>query len=122
MPVNRFELRDALREAGVQDGYYTLGGVHEADRPRADGTVFLEEDPASGEWVTGYWERSKRHVSHRFATEAQGCAYFRERLTRPPAPVTEISDAERAEGVRRSRESEREVREMLARKHREHGD
>ncbi|MQA81749.1 MAG: hypothetical protein GEV10_25295 [Streptosporangiales bacterium] len=120
--MDRFELRDALREAGVQDGFYTLDGVHEADRPHADGTVFLEQDPESGEWATGFWERAKRHVTRRFATEAEGCASFHEQLTRPPQPVTQISDAERAEGVRRSRESEREVRAMLARKHREHGD
>lgn len=120
--MDRYELRDALRRAGVQDGYYTLDGVHEADRPRDDGTVFLERDEQSGAWVTGFWERAKRHVTHRFATEAEGCASFLEQLTRPPAPVTEISDAERAEGVRLSRESEREVRAMLARKHREHGE
>ncbi|MFF9646380.1 hypothetical protein [Kitasatospora aureofaciens] len=82
--MDRFQLRRALRAAGVPQPYYEIpgcpGGPHRADR------YFLEE--RAGVWVVGVHERGGREVLERFTDEDRACRWLYDRLTdRGPAPV-----------------------------------
>src|SRR5690242_14431339 len=86
--MDRMELRDRLRRAGIPDDMYELTGMHSGSRSDLS-FPFLEE--RSGEWVVGVEERGRRGVMSRFATEDEACRFLYDRLVRevaapPPAP------------------------------------
>ncbi|MFE9858592.1 hypothetical protein [Streptomyces sp. NPDC005780] len=70
--MDRRELRDALRAAGVADGYYRIEGVHEPAPTPAD-FLFLRQ-ASDGGWETGAYERGVYEVIARHPGEAQACA------------------------------------------------
>ncbi|MGW3630006.1 hypothetical protein ACWD7F_07575 [Streptomyces sp. NPDC005122] len=81
--MDRFELCQALRAAGVPSAYYEIpdcpGDHRAADR------YFLEE--RDGEWVVGVHERGRREVFERFTEEARACGWIYDRLAdEGPAP------------------------------------
>jgi hypothetical protein len=114
--MNRAEMREALRRAGVPEGLYEVAGLHGASPPRDD-FDFLEE--RDGEWVVGAVERGRRGVVARFHSEDEACRFFYDRLVRmwtphPPAPET---PKEEERGRRITEEAVRRIRD--ARKARE---
>lgn len=72
--MDRRELRDALRAAGVADGYYRVEGVHEPS-PTPTDFLFLRQAAGSG-WETGAYERGGYEVIARHADEAAACAHL----------------------------------------------
>lgn len=81
--MDRRELRDALRAAGVADGYYRIEGVHEP-APTPTDFLFLRQVPGGG-WETGAYERGGYEVIARHPNEATACAHLL-RLLLPEAP------------------------------------
>jgi hypothetical protein len=85
--MDRFQLCQALRTAGVPEAYYEIpdcpGGPRPADH------YFLEQ--REGTWVVGVHERGRREVRERFPDEDRACEWLYDRLTdegSPPAPAT----------------------------------
>ncbi|TXS49574.1 hypothetical protein [Streptomyces sp. OR43] len=72
--MDRRELRDALRAAGVADGYYRIEGVHEPV-PTPTDFLFLRQ-ASDGGWETGAYERGAYEVIARHPGEAQACAHL----------------------------------------------
>lgn len=72
--MDRRELREALRAAGVVDGYYRIEGVHEP-APTPTDFLFLRQGPGGG-WETGAYERGSYEVIARHPSEAQACAHL----------------------------------------------
>jgi hypothetical protein len=99
--MNRIEMRNELRRAGIADGLYELTGIHFADRYDL-GTYFLEEQ--GGKWVVGVEERGKRESGARFDTEDEACRYLYDQLTAPPPPVYMPTPEEEERGDRITKE------------------
>ena len=85
--MDRFQLCQALRAAGVPEAYYEIPGCphgpHLADR------YFLEE--CADLWCVGVHERGSREVFERFTDEDRACRWLYDRLTGegpPPVPAT----------------------------------
>ncbi|MEU9201590.1 hypothetical protein [Streptomyces sp. NPDC048332] len=72
--MDRRELRDALRAAGVADGYYRIEGVHEPV-PTPTDFLFVRQS-SDGGWETGAYERGAYEVIARHPAEAQACAHL----------------------------------------------
>ncbi|MEV0182087.1 hypothetical protein AB0I54_22745 [Streptomyces sp. NPDC050625] len=83
--MDRAELVERLREAGVPEAFYEIAGVA-AVPARPDAHYFLRRTADS--WCVGLSERSQDSVIRRFATEADACAYLYDTLTRALAPPT----------------------------------
>jgi hypothetical protein len=91
--MDRRELLDALRAAGVAPGRYEIAGYESGPYP-VD-RYFLEE--RSGEWVIGVHERGRRDVIERFPDEDRACRRLHDLLTDPgpaPAPLTPAEEDE----------------------------
>ncbi|MEW2412955.1 hypothetical protein AB0953_04390 [Streptomyces sp. NPDC046866] len=109
--MDRFELYEALRAAGVPEAYYEIpghpGGPHPVDR------YFLEE--REGAWVVGIHERDRREVLERFGDEHAACAWLHARLT-DEGPLPEPATAEELEALLHDGEAvRRRAREDLER-------
>lgn len=72
--MDRPHLRDALRAAGVPEGYYRIEGVHEPAPPPTD-FLFLRKAP-DGVWETGAFERGVYEVIARHPDEGSACAHL----------------------------------------------
>ncbi|MGW5211208.1 hypothetical protein ACWEQO_08355 [Streptomyces sp. NPDC004051] len=84
--MDRLQLCQALRAAGVPEAYYEIPGCTHGRRPVTD-RYFLEE--RDGQWVVGIHERGTREVLERFPAEDRACRWLHERLTAEgPPPVT----------------------------------
>lgn len=84
--MDRFQLCQALRVAGVPEASYEIPGCTPRQRPVTD-RYFLEE--RDGQWVVGIHERGTREVLERFPAEDRACRWLHERLTAEgPPPVT----------------------------------
>ncbi len=75
--MDRVELRDALRDAGIADELNELAGMHLAGR-QGDEFNFLEE--RDGEWIVGAQERGRRDVIAKFSSEDEACRFFYKKL------------------------------------------
>ncbi|GAA1971535.1 hypothetical protein [Catenulispora subtropica] len=85
--MDRFQLCEALRAAGIPDMYYEIPGCSHGPYP-AD-RYFLEE--RAGVWVVGVHERGSKKVLARFAHQDGACQWLFDRLTDqgpPPVPPT----------------------------------
>ncbi|UXY31644.1 hypothetical protein [Streptomyces sp. HUAS TT20] len=83
--MDRAELVERLREAGVPEAFYEIAGVP-APPARPDAHYFLRR--TADAWTVGLSERSQDSVVRRFATETDACAYLYDTLTQaltPPA-------------------------------------
>jgi acetyl esterase/lipase len=105
--MDRHELCDALRAAGVPAAYYEIPGC--PGGPRPSDHYFLEE--RDGRWLVGVHERDTRDVHESFPDEAQACRWLYDRLTYqgPPPSRPTLAEAEEllhdSEGIaRRARE------------------
>ncbi|MFD0020526.1 hypothetical protein [Streptomyces sp. NPDC058382] len=72
--MERRELRAALSEAGVADGYYRIEGVHEP-APTPPDFLFLRQ-ASDGDWETGAYERGSYEVIARHPDESTACAHL----------------------------------------------
>lgn len=109
--MDRYQLRAALRAAGVSPGMYEIagfpGGPWPADR------YFLEEQ--AGEWVVGVQERGVREVLERFADEDRACGRLLRLLTDPGPPPSPLTPEETGRLLHDSEGIQRRAREQLAR-------
>ncbi|MFI9649129.1 hypothetical protein ACIHAA_22855 [Streptomyces sp. NPDC052040] len=87
--MNRTELADRLRSAGVPDPLYEITGVH-AVPLQPDAYYFLR--PEGARWAVGLRERSRDTDVRHFATEAEACAHLHHLLTRVPPPSSEAAE------------------------------
>ncbi|TJZ98413.1 hypothetical protein [Actinacidiphila oryziradicis] len=109
--MDRHQLCDALRAAGVPAGYYEIPGC--PGGPRPSDHYFLDE--RDGRWVVGVHERGRREVYASFADEDRACRWLYERLTDEGPPHSRPTPAE-AEGLLHDSESiQRRAREELER-------
>jgi hypothetical protein len=87
--MDRFQLGDALRAAGVPDAYYEIPGSPHG--PYSADRYFLEE--RAGVWVVGVHERGSTKVLERFAGQDEACQWLLDQLTdRGPSPVPATSE------------------------------
>jgi len=110
--MNRVEMREALRRAGIADDLYEIAGLHRATSP-GNGFDFLEE--RDGAWVVGTEERGKRGVVARFSTEDEACHFFYGRLVAiwtPRMPVPQTPEEEER-GRRITEEAVRKIKDMM---------
>ncbi|WP_190177254.1 hypothetical protein [Streptomyces naganishii] len=83
--MDRAELVERLRGAGVPDAWYEIPGVHDLTAA-PDAHYFLRREPG-GHWAVGLRERAQDRDLRRFPTEDEACADLHARITRvPPAP------------------------------------
>ncbi|MFJ3695562.1 hypothetical protein ACIPW9_15800 [Streptomyces sp. NPDC090052] len=73
--MDRHELRAALRDAGVPDGYYRIEGVHEPS-PAPTDFLYLKRTEDGTAWETGAYERGLSEVIGRHDTEPDACAHL----------------------------------------------
>lgn len=115
--MDRFQLCQALRAAGIPEAYYEIPGIpgipgcphgpYSADR------YFLEEHAEA--WVVGVNERGRKKVLERFAHEDEACGWLFGRLTdQGPAPVPTTSE-EAAALLHGSDDIQRRAREEFER-------
>ncbi|GGX97313.1 hypothetical protein [Streptomyces anandii] len=82
--MDRVELVERLRGAGVPDAWYEIAGVHDVVAA-PDAHYFLRRE-SDGGWTVGLRERAVDRDVRRFAAEAEACAYLHARITRTPDP------------------------------------
>ncbi|MFF9408627.1 hypothetical protein ACF1B0_24355 [Streptomyces anandii] len=82
--MDRAELVERLRGAGVPDAWYEIPGVHDLVAA-PDAHYFLRQE-SDGGWTVGLRERAVDRDVRRFAAEAEACAYLHARITRTPDP------------------------------------
>lgn len=73
----------ALRRAGVPEGIYEIGGVHEPVPPAPD---FLYLRRGVRGWEIGVFERGVNTVASRFESEDDACRAFLAMLTSSAGP------------------------------------
>ncbi|MEV0049872.1 hypothetical protein AB0L13_09655 [Saccharopolyspora shandongensis] len=115
--MDRIELVEALRAAGVPDGEYLIPGGPASRGPRADAYYVLREEP--GVYLVTLWERGVEETAARFASEDEACRYLYGHLTRR-APAPPPDSAQIIEDLMARREDiQREAREQYdrARRH-----
>ncbi|WP_406002838.1 hypothetical protein [Streptomyces sp. NBC_00829] len=112
--MDRHELCEALRAAGVPAGVYEIpdcpgppGGPRSADR------LYLEEQ--AGEWVAGVQQRGVRTVLKRFPDEDQACRAVYVELTDEGPQPSPLTPEETEELLHDSEGIQRRAREGLAR-------
>jgi hypothetical protein len=82
--VDRYEVRDALLEAGVSPDAFWLQDVDEHVSVPTD-FWFLRRS-ADGRWEVGPYERGVYEVRHVYDSEEAACAGLYTALTARPAP------------------------------------
>lgn len=98
--MNRAELQEALRRAGVPDDLYALPGIRKAERGLE--SYYLLED-RSGAFIVAIFERGQEHRGPAFDSEAEACQWLYDEIVfdAPPphalAPDEEQRAKERAE-------------------------
>ncbi|MDA3629647.1 hypothetical protein [Saccharopolyspora oryzae] len=115
--MDRIELVEALRAAGVPDGEYLIPGGPASGGPRADAYYVLREE--SGAYLVSLWERGAEETAARFASEDEACRYLYGRLAqRAPAPPPDSAQIIEDLMARRE-EIQREARDQYdqARRH-----
>ncbi|MEU5062032.1 MULTISPECIES: hypothetical protein [unclassified Streptomyces] len=81
--MDRHQLCEALRAAGVPDAHYEIPDCPGGPPPH-EGYYLAQRQ---GEWIVGVHERGRREVLKTFAGEGQACTWLYERLTdESPAP------------------------------------
>lgn len=93
--MDRQELSEALRAAGVPAGLYEIDGCPgpPSGTPRPEDRLYLEED-ATG-WVVGVRQRGVRTAWERFPDEDRACRGLYARLTDPGPPSVPLTAQER---------------------------
>jgi hypothetical protein len=109
--MDRNELVESLRRAGVPDALYDVPGVHPVPF-QLDAYFFLQ--PVGDAWVVGLRERAQDEVLSRFATEAEACRDLHDRLRAAPRPVPD-TEGRIAAVVARADEIRRQAWEEFAR-------
>ncbi|WP_182445115.1 hypothetical protein [Streptacidiphilus sp. PB12-B1b] len=91
--MNREQLVDRLRRAGVPEALYEIPGVHEV-AIQLDPYYFLRHERDG--WLVGLRQRSQDSLMGRFTTEAEACEYLHDTITRlpPPAPGAPSASAD----------------------------
>ncbi|MEU5098404.1 hypothetical protein [Streptomyces sp. NPDC020996] len=93
--MDRHELCEALRAAGVPAGLYEIVGCPAPPgTPRPEDRLYLEED--DGGWVVGVRQRGVRTALERFDDEDRACRSLYARLTDPGPPSVPLTPEERA--------------------------
>lgn len=110
--MDRSELCDALRAAGVPETYYEIPGCPHGPHG-ADPRYFLEA--RGGGWVLGVRERGGRAVLERFTTEDRACRRLYDRLTDQGPPPVHATSEEMDELLYDSEGLQRRAREALDR-------
>jgi hypothetical protein len=109
--MDRHQLCDALRAAGVPAAFYEIpdcpGG------PRPSDHYFLEE--REGQWIAGVHERGRREVHKTFADEDRACRWLYGRLTDEGPPPSPPTPAEMEKLLHDSEGIQRRAREELRR-------
>ncbi|MDF3300726.1 hypothetical protein [Streptomyces tropicalis] len=85
--MDRTELVEALRAAGVPDAFYEVPGVPGlASAPaQVDASYFLRRD--GDDWVVGLHERGQDRDVRRFGDEDAACRDLLDRLAPAPSPA-----------------------------------
>ncbi|GGO94935.1 hypothetical protein [Wenjunlia tyrosinilytica] len=109
--MDRYELHNALRAAGVGAGRYEIEGLSSGPHPVDH--YFLAERPDG--WVVGVHERGRREVIKRFPTEDGACRYLYTALTDEGPPPTPLTPEETEELIRNSDAIQRQAREQVNR-------
>jgi hypothetical protein len=104
--MDRVELQESLRLAGVPDSLYALPGIREP-APALESYFFL--GARTGGYVIGIFERGTERIGYRSWAEDEACRRFYDELVfTPPARPELTADEERAAGER-TREIVKEV-------------
>jgi Tuberculosis necrotizing toxin len=91
--LNRTEVQDALRKAGVPDDLYALPGVRDA-RTESESHYLLERRP--GGFVVAIFERGNERFGRRFFAEDEACRWLCEQLVfDEPRPRELTADEEK---------------------------
>lgn len=109
--MDRYELVEELRAAGVPAARYEIAGL--PGGPWFSDHLFLEERAAG--WVVGFQERGRRGELERFPDEDRACRHFHRLLTDPGPPAVPLTPAECDEVLHHSEDIQRRAREELAR-------
>ncbi|MFE4649142.1 hypothetical protein [Streptomyces sp. NPDC056707] len=109
--MDRHQLCEALRAAGVPDAHYEVPGCP-GGRPPHEGYYLAQRE---GEWIVGVHERGRREVLETFADESRACAWLYERLTDESPPPSRLTTTEMDELLHDSEGIERRAREQLER-------
>ncbi|MFE7134474.1 hypothetical protein ACFVIM_26805 [Streptomyces sp. NPDC057638] len=72
--MDRRQAREALRAAGVAEGYYRIEGVHDPT-PTPPDFLFLRRS-GDGGWEVGAYERGAHQVIARYGNESTACAHL----------------------------------------------
>ncbi|MFJ8107345.1 hypothetical protein [Streptomyces sp. NPDC096132] len=92
--MDRQELCEALRAAGVPAGLYEIADCPAPPgTPRPEDRLYLEKD--AGDWVVGVRQRGVRTVLERFPDEDRACRGLYARLTDPGPPSVPLTPEER---------------------------
>ncbi|WP_324784611.1 hypothetical protein [Streptomyces sp. H51] len=93
--MDRRELCDALRAAGVPAGLYEIADCPAPPgTPRPEDRLYLDQD--DGGWVVGVRQRGVRTALERFDDEDRACRSLYARLTDPGPPPVPLTPEERA--------------------------
>jgi hypothetical protein len=108
--MDRHQLCEALRAAGVAAGLYEITGC--PDGPWHAEHLFLEEQ--AGQWVVGVHERGRRTVLERFPDQDRACRYLYDTLTEAGPPPVPLTPGETEQLLHDSESIQRHAREQLA--------
>jgi hypothetical protein len=89
--LNRHELQEALRRAGVPDSLYALPGIRAAE-PGLE-SYFFVRGPEGG-YVIGVFERGAERIGYRSWVEDEVCRRFQDELVFPVPARPPLSPAE----------------------------
>ncbi|MFB7998392.1 hypothetical protein ACFC4G_36875 [Streptomyces sp. NPDC056002] len=107
--MDRHQLCEALRAAGVPDAHYEIPGCL-GGQPSLEGYYLAHRE---GQWIVGVHERGRREVLETFADESRACAWLYERLTDETSPPVRPTAAEMDEMLHDSEGIERRAQEQL---------
>ncbi|MFF3764481.1 hypothetical protein ACFYYR_10400 [Streptomyces sp. NPDC001922] len=109
--MDRFQLCEALRAAGVPAAHYEIPGCPGDRRPTE--SYFLRAEGSA--WLVGVHERGERRVLERFTDEDAACRWLYDRLTYEGPPPTGLTPEERDELLHDSDGIQRRARRELDR-------
>ncbi|MFA3842771.1 hypothetical protein [Streptomyces aureus] len=107
--MDRYQLCEALRAAGVPDAHYEIPGCP-GGHPPLEGYYLAQRE---GEWIVGVHERGRREALETFADESRACAWLYERLTDESSPPARPTATEMDEMLHDSEGIERRAQEQL---------
>ncbi|MFF3687364.1 hypothetical protein [Streptomyces sp. NPDC002187] len=109
--MDRYQLCEALKAAGVPAAYYEIPGCPGGHRPTD--RYYLEQ--REGGWAVGVHERGRREVLETFVDESLACGWLYDRLTDEGPPPSSPAPGELDELLHDSEGIQRRAREDLER-------